>query len=114
MVKQRTMSEEILRGTGEKEMLIMNEIIGIALIPHDGKMCERILETRTKDIVENRLDKRQYGFKQKISIADDLVFPLKTVCEMNYKFNKRAYLASFIWRRLSTVFRAEYSGKEGI
>ena len=65
---------------------------GIALMLHIAKVYERILERRLREIVENRLEELQYGFRPNRSTIY-LIFSLKMICEKSWEFNRKAHVA---------------------
>ena len=53
---------------------------GISLLSHTGKICERILENRLRNIEEQHLGEWQHGFRPGRGTTD-LVFVMKILLE---------------------------------
>jgi hypothetical protein len=88
---------------------------GIALMSHPAKVYERILERRLREVVEEKLEEWQHGFRPGRS-SIDLVFALKMISEKNWEFNRKTYAAfvdlekafdrvprELLWRKLRGI-----------
>lgn len=64
-----------------------NNYRGISLLSHVGKIYERILETRLRTQIENKLGEWQCGFRPNRSTTD-LVFTLKIIMEKSWEWDK--------------------------
>ncbi|XP_076030920.1 uncharacterized protein LOC143019109 [Oratosquilla oratoria] len=69
-----------------------NNYRAISLLPHAGKIYERILERRLRTYVEERLHKAQHSFRPNQGTTD-LSFALKILLEKSWEFNYPRYLA---------------------
>ena len=90
---------------------------GIALLSHVGKIYERILEKKLRNIVEDVLHEAQHGFRPGRGTTD-LVFALKMILEKSWEWDIKKYVAlldlekafdrvprQMLWRAMR---RAEY------
>ena len=65
---------------------------GISLLSHVGKVYERIIESRLRYCVEEKLGEWQHGFRPNRSTTD-LVFTLKIILEKSWEWNIEKYIA---------------------
>ena len=64
----------------------------ISLLPHAGKIYERILKGRLRTYVEDTLHETQHGFRPNRGTTN-LSFALKILLEKSWEFNYPRYLA---------------------
>ena len=69
-----------------------NNYRGVSLLNHTCKIYERILEKRLREMVENKLNEAQHGFRPGRGTTD-LIFSLKMLIEKNWEWAKDIYLA---------------------
>ena len=65
---------------------------GISLLCHIFKAYERILETRLRAVVEDKLSNSQYGFRPGRGTTD-AIFIIKMMVEKGWEWNRPLYLA---------------------
>ena len=64
-----------------------NTYRGISLLSHSGKMYAKILERRTRQIVDTTLSQAQFGFRKGRGCTD-AIFALRQICEKAIEHNK--------------------------
>ena len=64
---------------------------GISLLSHTGKIYAKILEQRTRAIVEPLLSEAQFGFRKGRGCTD-AIFALRQLCERACEYNRQLHL----------------------
>ena len=64
---------------------------GISLINHAAKLYERILEKRTRAIIEPQLGEWQHGFRRNRGTTD-MIFSIRQLMEKAWEYNQKLYM----------------------
>ena len=64
---------------------------GISLLSVPGKIYARILETRLRDKVEEKLDQYQSGFRPGRSVQDH-IYAVRQISETTYRYNNKVHM----------------------
>ena len=81
----KTIIVPIYKGKGDTR--VCDNYKGISLINHVTKLYERIIENRTRALIEDRLGEEQFGYREDRSTSDP-VFIFRMVIEKCWEFNK--------------------------
>ena len=64
---------------------------GISLLSVPSKVYARIIETRLREKVENKIEQYQSGFRSGRSVQDH-IYALRQLSEITYRYNKKAHI----------------------